>query len=247
MSDRAELLARADFAFLQALLAALNNDSLKGQFAALRKMFDPGAIVDTVVRNISDEQARSVIAALDRGVNLEDFRKESLRKFVYECHPDARVEKKEVLYTTVEALERQQAEFKQLISVDIPHNTREMERAKQHGDLRENFEYHAARARQEMLSSRAKTLHDQLSCARIIDPHTVDPSVIQIGTRVTFSGADGGEGMTLTILGPWDSDPNNHIVAYLAPAVAALLGRTVGDEVEYDGRRLTVREIAVWK
>lgn len=146
MAQRAELTARADYGFLQALLGALNNDALKGQFAALRKMLDPGAIADTVVRGMSIEQARSLLGFLDRGVNLEDFRKESLRKFVFECQPDARAEKKDTLYTTVEALERQQAEFKQLISVDIPHNTREMERAKQHGDLRENFEYHAARA-----------------------------------------------------------------------------------------------------
>lgn len=71
--------------------------------------------------------------------------------------------------------------------------------------------------------------------------------MIQIGTRVRFDAADGGEGLTLTILGPWDSDPNNHIVAYLAPAVSALLGKKVGDEVEYDGHRLVVRDIAVWK
>jgi transcription elongation GreA/GreB family factor len=72
----------------------------------------------------------------------------------------------------------------------------------------------------------------------------VDTSAITIGTKVTFDR--GGQPFQLTILGPWDSDPNNHVVSYLAPAVAALIGRRVGDSVTYDAKNMVVKEIVVW-
>ncbi len=245
MRSREELRQRLDFPFLKALLGSLNNGALKAQFAALRKLFDPGGVVDEVVKTMNVDNARALLALLDKGINLEEYRKESVRTYVLECHPDAREQKRETLFTTAEALEAKQAEFHKLIKVDIPHNTEEMARAKAHGDLKENFEYHAARAKQEMLSSRAKTLHDQLAIAQVLDPRTVDPSGIAIGTHVTFD--NDAQPYELTILGPWDSDPNNHVVSYLAPAVAALIGKRVGDTVQYDARRMVVQRIEVWK
>ena len=120
-------------------------------------------------------------------------------------------------------------------------------RAAAHGDLRENFEYHAARQRQEMLSSRAKTLHDELQRARALDPASIDPSVIRVGTRVQLTALHAGEmPLHLTILGPWDSDPAQGIVSYLAPAVDALMGKRVGDAVRFGEQDFRVARIDVW-
>ncbi|MBD3242187.1 MAG: hypothetical protein GF331_16465 [Chitinivibrionales bacterium] len=248
MGSRDELAARADWPFLQTLLTALGNQELKGQQAALRRLFDPGSVADIAVKRLTDQEAKDLLAALDKGPALEDYRRDSLRGYVLECHPELRQNKKEVIFTTAEALSAKQDEFQRLIKEDIPANTEAMKKAKEHGDLRENFEYHAARARQEMLSSRAKTLHDQLACAQILDPATVDASSVAVGTKVRLQPLDEGQdGLVLTILGPWDSDPNNHVVSYLAPAVASLIGTRKGQEVTYDGARYTVASIASWR
>jgi transcription elongation GreA/GreB family factor len=129
----------------------------------------------------------------------------------------------------------------------LPRNAEEIRKAAAHGDLRENFEYKAARERHEMLSSRAKSLHDELRRARALDPATIDASRVRVGTRVVLEPQDGGSRRALTILGPWDSDPKNGVVSYLAPAVQALLGKSPGDPVAFLDGRFVVASIEVWR
>ncbi len=247
MKARPELLAKADWRFLQGLLGALGDQEMRSHHATLRKAFDAGGVVDEVIKGLEADQARELLGILDKGPNLEDYRRDSMRGFLMDRHGYLREDKEEVLLTTAEALEAKREDFQKLITQDIPQNTQDMMKAKAHGDLRENFEYHAARARQEMLSSRAKTLHDQLNIARTIEPATVDTSAVSIGSRVTLNTiGNGGDRLTLTILGPWDSDPTQHVVSYLAPAVASLMGARPGQKVEYDGHSYTVGTIEVW-
>lgn len=247
MLNSEELGMRANWKFMQALIGTLGEPALKPYYATLRKFFDPGSVADLVVKQVDDAQGRELLAMLDKGMGLEDYRRDSLRQYLYECHPPLRPGRKEVLFTTEHMLEEKRLEFQKLTTKDIPENTVIMQKAKEHGDLRENFEYHAARARQEMLSSRAKTLHDQLTEARVIDPATIDGQSIAVGTRVTLEPAgDTTEQIVLTILGIWDSDPNNHVVSYLAPAVNKLLGARRGQEVTYDGGTYTVGHIEAW-
>lgn len=248
IATRDELRGRADWPFLQTLLSALGNQELKAQHAALRRLFDPGSVADIAVKDLDEQQAKELLTVLDKNPALEDYRRDSLRGYVLECHPQLRQNKKEILFTTAEALSAKQEEFQRLIKEDIPANTEAMKKAKEHGDLRENFEYHAARARQEMLSSRAKTLHDQLASAQILDPATVDTSSVAVGTKVTLHSLDRpDETLVLTILGLWDSDPGNHVVSYLAPAATPLIGARTGQEVTYDGAAYTVVTIEAWR
>ena len=99
-----------------------------------------------------------------------------------------------------------------------------------------------------MLSSRAKTLHDQLGFSRAIAFETVDVSKISIGTAVFLRGIDNPEEViNLSILGPWDSDPSKNILSYTSAAGAALLSASLGGEVEYGGKKYRVEKIDVWK
>jgi transcription elongation GreA/GreB family factor len=248
IGERPELASRATWGFLEGLLAGLANQALKTHHAALRKLFDDDGPVPLALVTIDEKQAKQLLTMLDRAPNLEDYRRERLAADVYSRFPQLKEKPAETTFlTTAEALAAKRAEFEKLVKEDIPHNTEEMKRAKAHGDLKENFEYHAARARQEMLSSRAKTLYDHLTCARALDPAKVDASTIVVGTRVTLAPVSGGEPYALTILGPWDSDPANHVVSYTAPAAAAMLGRKVGEQVEYDGTMYAVTGIAAWR
>ena len=248
LPKRQELRQYADWAFLQSLLRSLDNSLFKGNHANLRKLFDLGEAADYAIAAIDAECAGRFLEALAREGTLEDYRKERLRQEIYQRYPQLHEKKEHVFYVTAEALEKKRVEFEQLIRVDIPRNSQEIQRTREYGDLRENFEYHAARARQEMLSSRAKTLHDQLGFSRAIAFETVDVSKISIGTAVFLRGIDNPEEViNLSILGPWDSDPSKNILSYTSAAGAALLSASLGAEVEYGEKKYKVEKIDVWK
>ncbi|MBN1129103.1 MAG: GreA/GreB family elongation factor, partial [Chitinispirillaceae bacterium] len=104
-----------------------------------------------------------------------------------------------------------------------------------------------ARARQEMLSSRAKSLHDELQFARPIDPSKVDPSTICIGTTATLIPKEGSGEQKVTILGPWDSDPEKNVFSYQARVAEGLLGKKTGDTVLFHEKHYVIGPITVWE
>jgi|GEM_PF-502103 Uncharacterized N-terminal domain of the transcription elongation factor GreA len=248
LPGRPELKEYANWAFLQSLLRSLDNNLFKGSHANLRKLFDFGEAVDYAIATVDVECAGRLLEALTREGTLEDYRKERLRQEVYQRYPQLHEKKEHVFYVTAEALEKKRVEFEKLIRVDIPHNSQEIQRTREYGDLRENFEYHAARARQEMLSSRAKTLHDQLGFARIIDPGTVNVSKISIGSHVNLRNKDDQNDLVhFIVLGPWDSDPAKNVLSYTSAAGAALLNTPLGADVVFNDKKYTVEKIDVWK
>jgi transcription elongation factor GreA len=247
LSDRPELRARANWDFLRSLLGVLDHPAFKGHYPALRKLFDPGEAVDRVIEKLDEATGRLLLDALSRDRELEDYRKESARQKLFQHFPDLRENKQQHLFVTKEALEKKRVEFEKLVKEEIPQNTREIQRTREFGDLRENFEYHAARRKQEMLSLRAKSIHDELVIARAIEPATVDTSKISIGTRFRLRLESGrGNSVTLTILGPWDSDPTNNVLSYTSAAAAGLLNAAKGSTVTFSDSSYIVDEIVVW-
>jgi transcription elongation GreA/GreB family factor len=245
LASRPELDRFANMTLLQLLLRLLQNNALKEHNAALRKMFDDDGAFHTVARRLDTEQAKHLIGLLDRDSSLEDYRREKMLKDMRAWYPQTHEVKDTTFFVSAAALAVRQAEFTRITTIDIPHNTEEIMKARAHGDLRENFEYHAARARQEMLSSRAKTLHDELQFARPIDFARIDPAVVCIGTGVMLKPAEAGEKVTIAVLGPWDSDPDKHVYSYMAPVAAALLGKKVGDPAEFNGKPYVIAEIFI--
>jgi transcription elongation GreA/GreB family factor len=248
MLARPELEKRGDAAFLRRILDALTSEHFKGLHPGMRELFDVGKLGDAIIRKMSAEQAALLLKSLGREIGLEGHRKDSLRSLILQLHPGLEKRETDVLYVTVESLERKRAELEKLVREDIPQNTEEIRTAAAHGDLRENFEYKSARDRQEMLSSRAKTLHDELLRARTLDASQIDASVVRVGTCVTLQPANGnGRARQLTILGPWDSDPENDVLSYQAPSIESLLGKDQGDVVSFANQDWTVQKIAIWQ
>jgi transcription elongation GreA/GreB family factor len=247
LPDRPELKARADVSLIKAVIGALSDSSFSEFHSQLRKMFDSGQACRLAVGNLDMEQAREILAVFDRDVGLESFRKDEFLRDLDTTFPGLNKPEHEIFYVTSAALEAKQEEFRRIVQHDLPGNRDEIVKAKEFGDLKENFEYHAARARQEMLSSRAKTLGDQLSFARIIKNGEVDFSQVNVGTSVRLvPSAGAGEEITLTILGPWDSDPSRNILSHLAPAAIELLGAKTGDTREYHGTIFRIADIRPW-
>ncbi len=133
------------------------------------------------------------------------------------------------------------------MKVEIPENTQAIRIAREHGDLRENFEYHAARQKHEVLTARAARLEEQLRKVRLIDPSSVDPVRVSLGTRVELAPVEGGEQRFAVILGPWDSDPDNSVYSHRSDIAKGLLGARVDDAVEMEGAGYRVSAIRVWR
>ena len=121
-----------------------------------------------------------------------------------------------------------------------------MRAAKEHGDLSENFEYHAARQKHEYLSARIAELADELSRTRPLDPSKIDPSEVRVGTRITLREAGGSE-RAVTILGPWDSKPEDAIYSYQSEFAQRLLGAKTGEAVRMPDGEVTVLAIVPWR
>jgi transcription elongation factor GreA len=132
------------------------------------------------------------------------------------------------------SLERRKDEYAELVQKKIPANSKEIAIARSYGDLRENHEYKAAKEMQKILMRRKGELEAQLVRARGSDFSNVRTDVVSIGTHVRLIDVGSGQTENYTILGAWDSDPEKHIISYLAPVAQGLLNKKVGDEVELE-------------
>jgi transcription elongation factor GreA len=105
--------------------------------------------------------------------------------------------------------------------------------AREHGDLRENAEYHAAKERQGHIEGRILELKDKLGRAEIIDCSVVDCERVVFGTVVTLIDLDTEEEVKYQLLGPEESDVKTGSISVLSPLGRAMIGKTVGDEIGF--------------
>ena len=133
---------------------------------------------------------------------------------------------------TEEGFERLEEELKQLKSIERPAIIRAIAEAREHGDLSENAEYHAARERQSFIEGRVLELEDKISRAEIIDVSKLSGKVIKFGATVTLIDEDTDEKSAYQIVGEDEADIKSKRLAITAPLARALVGKTVGDTVE---------------
>jgi transcription elongation factor GreA len=109
---------------------------------------------------------------------------------------------------------------------------RAIEVAREHGDLRENAEYHAAKERQGHVEGRILELKDKLSRAEVIDCSEVSCQRAVFGTVVTMLDLDEDIEVTYQLLGPEESDVKKGIISLQSPLGRSILGKEVGDQVK---------------
>ena len=104
--------------------------------------------------------------------------------------------------------------------------------AREHGDISENAEYHAAKERQGMIEARLKELEGVISYAEVIDPSKLSGNVVKFGAMVRVADEDTDKESTYQIVGSYEADAANGTLSVTAPLARALIGKTVGDSVE---------------
>ena len=135
------------------------------------------------------------------------------------------------------ALDRMTAELDELTRIKRPEVVNRIRTAREHGDLKENAEYHAAREEQSFLEGRVQALEDRIRRAVVVDEAAGGRVVIGSTVRVETDG----EELSYAIVGSAEADPAAGRLSSASPVGAALLGATTGAEVDVRTPRGTVR------
>jgi transcription elongation GreA/GreB family factor len=170
---------------------------------------------------------------------FEELNKRSLLGRIVRVYPEMQAmlegdtgERQEALIVSWESLERRKEEYEDLIKKKIPENTREIAIARSYGDLRENFEFKAAKEMQRVLQRRQAEMEVALARARGTDFSNADTGQVSIGTIVTYRNIDSGATQTYTILGAWDGQVEKGVLSYQTSISQALMARKVGEQID---------------
>jgi transcription elongation factor GreA len=131
-----------------------------------------------------------------------------------------------------EGYEKLQSQVRHLKMVERPQIIDAIEEARAHGDLSENAEYHAAKERQGHVETQIAELEDRLSRAMVIDPATLSGDRVVFGATVRLVDENDKE-IVYQIVGETEADAKIGRISYSSPLGRALIGRSVGDEVEF--------------
>jgi transcription elongation factor GreA len=132
---------------------------------------------------------------------------------------------------TPQGLERLRTELQHLKEVERPAISKAIGVARDHGDLKENAEYHAAKERQGFIEGRIKEIESGISRAEVIDPSKINSSRIAFGATVTLAIEDTEDEVTYQIIGPMEAKFEEGTISITAPLARALIGKEAGDEV----------------
>jgi transcription elongation GreA/GreB family factor len=226
---------------LSAIIAAMERDQFKEKRD--RKLHDlllnDQELLLDLLAAADDDELREVMRKVLVTPVFEELNKRSLLGRMVRVYPILEdlitgVEKdksRDDLIVSWESMEKRKAEYDDLVSKKIPQNRQDIQIARSYGDLRENFEYKSAKEQQRVLTRRKSELERDLARARGTDFAEAKEGHVSIGTVVKMRRTkDGGE-ETYIILGAWDTDPQRHIISYLAQMAQALIGKKPGDRV----------------
>lgn len=133
---------------------------------------------------------------------------------------------------TVEGAEALRTELDDLKKVQRPAVVQAIAEAREHGDLKENAEYHAAREKQGFIEGRIQEIEAKLSMAQVIDVKAIDPmDKVIFGTTVTIIHMDDDSEVTYKIVGDDEADVKKKKISVNSPIARALIGKEVGDVV----------------
>jgi len=133
---------------------------------------------------------------------------------------------------TPEGYARLRDELHNLRTVERPKVIQMIATAREHGDLKENAEYHAARDKQSFIEGRVKDLEAKIALAEVIDPSKLSGDRVSFGCRVKLTNTDTDEEVTYRLVGVEEADLATGSIGITSPLARSLLGKEVGDEVK---------------
>lgn len=242
------------FEGLLVLLSAIENKAdMKDTVKKILSLLSDGrfALVRSVMQIATMEEVREFILLASKCHSLADHDQKifhSLGEVVFPALAKAKKkqgdssEESSVIWTTQQGYEKLKNKIEQIATVEAVANAQEIEAARAHGDLRENAEFKAALEKRDRLQSELKLLSEQLKNARIITEQDVSTQEISVGTIVQCSNK-AGKTVIYTLLGPWDADPDKHILSFQSKLAQSMKGKSVGATISIPGDELTILSI----
>jgi transcription elongation GreA/GreB family factor len=244
-----------------AILSVLEKD----QFSEIKKgtklyefVLGDKPLIAAILKDARVPDVRDITRAILLSPVFEELDKRSLLAAIIKLYPevqamvvgtDKTAAPEAGLIVSWPSLKRRQAEFEDIVTKQIPQNSKDIGIARGYGDLKENHEFKAAREMQGILSRRKAELEQDLARAQGSDFAGADVSKVSLGTKVTLKdkNAAAGETLVYTILGAWDSDLSNGIISYQTAVARALLNHTVGERIELSTGDGGVRHVVIEK
>lgn len=133
---------------------------------------------------------------------------------------------------TSQGYQRLMEDLKRLKGVERPKVVQDIEEAREHGDLSENAEFHAAKERQSLLDVQIREVEDRLARAQVIEVSKLSGDKVVFGATVTLFDEDSGDEVVYQIVGDHEAEPKNGKISVSSPVARALIGKSVGDEIQ---------------
>ena len=194
---------------------------------------------DKILKQAKDEDAKYILETINNNTVLEDYKKKDFLRIIEYHFPHLFAKEIDIIYTTKTALLKRKEELNKIITIEIPENKKDISRAREFGDLSDNFEYKAAKERQDQLYQKVRIIESELEKIQTINPATITTDRVSIGTKIRLKNLQDNKSIYFTILGRWDTDLEKNIIANEAPVAKSLLNKVPGDcitinEIEYE-------------
>jgi len=133
---------------------------------------------------------------------------------------------------TKSGFDKLKAEINHLKNIERPNIIQAVATAREHGDLKENAEYHTAKDKQGMIEATIANLEDKLARAEIIDIQSFVGNIVRFGATIELENIESGKKYLYQIVSEYEANIDNGLISNTSPVARALMGRQVGDQVE---------------
>jgi len=252
---------------LDAAITVVERENIKDSKRALKLqkvLTDDKQLVAAALKDADGEAARELMRKIMRTPIFEEMDKRALLARAIKARPElqellevgedksaAAATPAKILTVSWASLEKRKKDYDDLVNVRIPANSRDIQVAREQGDLRENAGFKFAKEQQGVLMRQKAEMEHQLANCRGTNFENPDTSRVGLGTTVRLRDNASGAEEQLHILGAWDGDSAKNIVSYLAAAATSLIGHEAGETVrmpsEHGEREVTITSIEPFK
>lgn len=204
----------------------------------LKKLFGQAKWLDDIFAELDEPERQRFFERVQASAAWDPSTHRALLNRMLKLDPALATRKRSVSqpvdttrWTSWRSLTERQLLYKRMIEVELPKNSQDIATARSYGDLRENFEYQAAKDYQRQLLQRQAEIQQDLADVKGSSFVDVPFEIVAPGTRITLCYEDGSK-QTYTILGEWDRDETLNIISNRTRLAHCLLGKQAGDRVQ---------------
>ena len=251
--EKWKLISIGDLAFrIQEVLEVNSAGAMLRAQNQLRERFQQEEWLHTVMDTMTQQQRRDFLRQIHEGQGWDALDRKSVLAKVLRKFPElqdiilppknAALPKKEIPFTSARSYVNRQKQLERIMTVEIPENSKEIEVARSHGDLRENAEFKYAKERQGLLMAQGAQLADDLEKVKPTNFAGISVDEVAMGTGVVLDYPDGAT-ETYYLLGAWDQDEELSIISSETRLAKALMGHVAGDTVEIPAGECELRAV----